>query len=228
MTYPLRLADLPTEERPRERLLAYGAEALSNTELLALLIGGGVAGQNALDLAARVLVLGQGSLRQLRSLSVEELSAVKGIGEARAARLKAAVELGRRVAAGEGRRPIVKCPGDAHDVVKEDLKYQDREHFRIIMLNTKHHVLCTEVVSIGSLASSIVHPREIFKTAIRRNAAAVILAHNHPSGDPTPSPEDLEVTRRLTEAGSLLGIEVLDHIIVGDNSYTSLREQGLI
>ncbi|MCL5676761.1 MAG: DNA repair protein RadC [Firmicutes bacterium] len=231
--YRLTVKDLPPGERPRERLASLGAAALSEAELLALLLHTGTAGASALDVARGLLGLGQDpgdavrSLEYLASAPLEELAALKGVGLAKAARLKAALELGQRLAAARGKRPAIRRPEDAAQLVMDSMRHLDREHFQVLYLDTKHRVLGVEEVSVGHLSASLVHPRELFKGAIRRSAAAVILVHNHPSGDPTPSAEDLDLTARLAEAGRILGIDVLDHIVIGDNQYASFRERGL-
>jgi len=145
------------------------------------------------------------------------------------AQLKAALELGRRLSS-EVSKPkfMVKSPEDVYHFLREKMRYYDREHFKAVFLNTKHHVITVETISVGSLNSSLVHPRELFKNSIKRSAAALILAHNHPSGDPTPSIEDIEITRRLVEVGNIIGIQVLDHIVIGESSFVSLKEQGVI
>lgn len=207
---------------------AAGPGALSSAELLAIILGSGSIRESALDLAHRLLQ-GQNGLRWLAEVSFEELCAVKGIGPAKAAQVMAAVELGKRLSClGQGIRPTVRSPQDVCNFVMEEMCYLDREHFRAVILNTKNQVLAVETISVGSLNSSLVHPREVFKPALLRSAAAVILIHNHPSGDATPSNEDLEITRRLVEAGQLLGITVLDHIIIGDHVFTSLKERAVI
>ncbi|NLC38684.1 MAG: DNA repair protein RadC, partial [Clostridia bacterium] len=187
--------------RPREKMQTQGPEALSNGELLAILIRVGNRSESALDLANRLLAQA-GGLRFLVETSIEELSKIKGIGLAKASQIKAAVELGRRIALDPGEmRPVIRSPEDVASLLMEKMRFLDREHFQVLTLNTKNQVLGIKTAFIGSLNSSIVHPREIFKEAIKRSAAALILVHNHPSGDPSPSPEDLDVTRRLQEAG---------------------------
>lgn len=219
---------MPAELRPRERLFSEGPEALTAAELLAVLLRTGTDALSAVDLAT-VLLTQAGGLSALAESSVEELCSVRGIGPAKVAQIKAAVELGRRLATGSGvAKPAVKSPADVFNLVKERMRYYDREHFKAIFLNTKHQVITIETVSVGSLNSSLVHPRELFKNSIKRSAAALILVHNHPSGDPTPSPEDADITRRLAEVGNIIGIQVLDHIIIGDNKFISLKEQGII
>lgn len=223
-----RLKDLPEELLPRERLYQLGPEMLSNKEVLAILLRTGLKGENVLDFAERLLTEA-GGLAGLARMSVHELTQLHGLGEAKAAELKAALELGRRsVSADPMTRPVINSPQDIAHLVMEEMRYLDREHFRIVSLSTKNHVLGISSISVGSLNSSLVHPRECFKEAIRRNSNAIILLHNHPSGDPTPSREDLEVTRRLADGGQILGIEVLDHVIIGDNRYISLKERGIL
>ena len=226
--YRLTIKEMAAESRPRERLSAHGAEVLSDAELLAILLRSGTATATAIDLAHQLLTR-FGGLRGLMEAALEELQAVKGVGLAKAAQVKAALELGRRAAGRPGdKRPAVRTPDEAAGLVMEEMRYLDREHFRAILLNTKNRVLAVERVSVGTLNSSSVHPRELFKNAIRKSAAAMILVHNHPSGDPSPSRQDLDLTRRLVESGEIIGIRVLDHIIIGDNRFTSLKAQGLV
>lgn len=231
MEYRLTLKDLPAEERPRERLWKYGPEVLSNAELLAIIIRTGNRNETALALAQRMLSeLGQGEgLNFLVDATVEELTKVKGISMAKACAIKAAVELGKRIGGIKSTGKVfIRSPRDVANLLMNEMRYLKKEYFRTIQLNVKNQVLAVEDISVGSLNSSIVHPREVFKGPIRRSSAAIILIHNHPSGDPSPSREDIEVTRRLYEAGKLLGIDVLDHIIIGDGIYTSLKEKGII
>lgn len=223
-----RLKDLPAELLPRERLFQYGPEALSNREILAIILRTGVKGENVLDFAERLLIEA-GGLAGLARLTVHELTQHHGMGNAKASELKAALELGRRSVSSDPLvRPIINSPQDIAYLVMEEMRYLDREHFRVVSLSTKNHVLGISSISVGSLNSSLVHPRECFKEAIRRNSNAIILLHNHPSGDPTPSREDIDVTRRLSDGGQILGIEVLDHVIIGDNRYISLKERGIL
>ncbi|NLP43952.1 MAG: DNA repair protein RadC [Peptococcaceae bacterium] len=223
-----RLKDLPEDLLPRERLHQYGPETLTNKELLAILLRVGVKGENVLDLAERILIEA-GGLSALTKLTVHELAQIHGVGPAKAAQVKAALELGKRsVCADPVTRPVINSPADVADLVMEEMRVLDREHFRIMHLSTRNNVLGIIPVSVGSLNSSIVHPRECFKEAIRRNASHIILLHNHPSGDPAPSKEDIEITGRLVEGGKLLGIQVIDHVIIGDKRYVSFKERGLI
>ncbi len=227
MTYPV-MRELPPEQRPRERMLKEGAANLSDIDLLAIMLRTGTARASAMELAAELL----GRFRDLRALAqatIEELSELKGVGPAKAVQVKAALELGKRLAALPAEeRPVIRCPEDVCALVMEDLRDRDREYFQALLLNTKNQVLARETISIGTLNSSMVHPRELFKIAIRRSAASVILVHNHPSGDPTPSREDISLSKRLVEAGEIIGIDVLDHIVIGDNRFTSLKSKGLI
>jgi DNA repair protein RadC len=167
------------------------------------------------------------ALSRLATMTVAELQGLPGVGLAKAARLVAGVELGRRVCEGRNEREAVKSPSDVYRFFGQRLRHLDREHFMAVLLDTKNRILATELISIGSLDSSLVHPRELFKAAVRHSASAVILVHNHPSGDPAPSSADLACTKRLAEAGRLLGIEVLDHVIIGDGQYVSFRERGI-
>jgi DNA repair protein RadC len=217
---------LDADEAPRERLMRLGPQALRNDELLAVVMQTGNRQASVYELAARVLQA-VGGLYGLLEAPVEELMTIPGIGAGKALQLAAAVELGRRIV----RKPTgvkrqIRSADDAAEYVMDRLRYLKKEHFLTLHLDTKHCVIGEEVVSVGSLDSSIVHPREIFKLAVRRSASAILCVHNHPSGDPTPSPEDVLVTRRLCEAGRLLGIDVLDHIVVGDGRYTSLKAMG--
>jgi DNA repair protein RadC len=221
------IKDLPAEERPRERLEKYGAQSLSNAELLAILLRTGTHGLSALDLATTILAQFQ-TLDELAAAGIGELSQIKGLGQSKAVQILAAFELGRRLQVSEvlqsGR---VSSPGKVAELVMPRLRFLKQEHFLAIHLNTKNRVLAIETISIGTLDSSLVHPREVFRAAIKNSCASLILVHNHPSGEPYPSNEDLNITRRLKESGELLGIPVLDHIIIGGNKYISLREEGL-
>lgn len=226
--YHLTIKDMPADLRPRERLIREGAQILTDVELLAILLRTGSATVTVLELANIVLAHFNG-LRALVQASIEELSDIKGMGPAKAAQVKAALELGKRLAANTfGERTVIKTPDDAVNLVMEEMRHLDREHFRVLLLNTKNRVLSHEVISIGTLNASTVHPRELFRNAIKRSAAALILVHNHPSGDPSPSKEDIDVTKRLLEAGHIIGIEILDHLIIGDNKFTSFKAKGLM
>jgi len=226
--YSVRIRELPSEERPRERLMHYGADALSTAELLAILLRTGTGQRSAVNLAEHLLKEFHG-LRGLAGATLDELQKVNGIGEAKATEIKAAIEFGRRlVAASPEERRKIRSPRDVYDLLGPGLRDEKREHFIAVLLDTKNGVIRQRTISVGDLSSSIVHPREVFTEAIRNSAASIIVAHNHPSGDPAPSPEDAAVTRRLVEAGNLLGIEVLDHIVLGDGRWASLKEKGLM
>lgn len=227
-SYHTRIRELPSDERPRERLWKYGADTLSTAELLAILLRTGTERMSAVDLANHLLSE-NGNLRGVAAMTVEEMAGVHGIGPAKAAQIKAAIEFGRRlVSASPEERPRITSPRDVYNLLCPTLRDEKREHFIALLLDTKNGVLRQHTVSVGDLSSSLVHPREVFVEAIRRSAASLIVAHNHPSGDPTPSPEDAAVTRRLQEAGELLGIDLLDHIVLGDNRWISLKEKGLM
>lgn len=222
------LSSVPVVELPRERMMNQGLDALSNVELIAILLRTGSSGESVMNLANRVL--GQvGGIREFLDTSLEELIKVKGIGTAKAIQLLAGIELGRRVAKTTPQeRWAIRSPEDVSKLMMEEMRHLTQEHFVCLFLNTKNQVIAQHTIFIGSLNSSIVHPREVFKEAIRRSSAAIICLHNHPSGDPTPSKEDIEVTKRLISVGQIVGIDVLDHVIIGDGRFYSLKEKGLI
>jgi DNA repair protein RadC len=217
--------DLPLSERPRERLLKLGSEALSAQEILALILGRGIKGESVIGISQKLLSR-FGNLKGVANASVEELTQTRGIGPAKAAQIKAALELSKRLEAdaGESPKPILKSPEDVAAVVRSQLKGKKKEHFLVLCLDTRNRLINCKPVSIGSLDTSIVHPR---KEAVSSSAASVIFVHNHPSGDPEPSKEDVELTKRLAKAGEIIGIDVLDHIIVCDKSYLSLKAKNL-
>jgi DNA repair protein RadC len=219
--------DLPLSERPRERFARLGPEALSDQELLACLLGRGISGESVLVSAQRLLAA-FGTVQGVGEASVEQLAAVHGIGAAKAIQLKAAVELARRAVPPAGDRPVIDGVEPAAALLRPHFLGKQKEHVVALLLDNRHRLIRLAPVAVGSLSASLVHPRELFKEAIAASAAAVIVAHNHPSGDPDPSEHDLELTRRLVQGGTLLGIEVLDHLIVGSSSIVSLRELGII
>ena len=221
--------DLPLSERPRERLLKLGSEALSAQEILALILGRGIKGESVM-VTSQKLLSRFGNLKGIANASVEELSEIKGVGLAKAAQIKAALELSKRLEgdAGERQKPMVKSPEDVVKIVKSQLKGKKKEHFLVLCLDTRNRLINCKSVSMGSLDTSIVHPREVFKEAVSSSAASVIFVHNHPSGDPEPSKEDVELTKRLVKAGEIMGIDVLDHIVVCDRSYLSLKAKNLL
>ncbi|WP_202630819.1 RadC family protein [Pallidibacillus pasinlerensis] len=222
------IKDFPKDERPRERFIKHGPESLSNQELLAILLRTGTKAESVLQLAQRLIKEFEG-LRMLKDATLEELTKIKGIGEAKAIQILAAVELGRRInSLSNEERYSIRSPEDGANYVMEEMRFLNQEHFVCLYLNTKNQVIHKQTVFIGSLNASIVHPREVFREAFRRSAASIICIHNHPSGDPTPSREDIEVTRRLKECGRMIGIEILDHIIIGDKRFVSLKEKGYL
>ena len=221
------IRDLPVGERPRERLERYGAEALSTAELLAIILRTGVGGQSVLELATALLAK-YGGLAGLARAGFHELQAEKGIGPAKVTQLKAALELGRRLLlTSPDERPQVRSPADAANLLLLEMSLLEQEHFRVILLDTRNRVMAVPTVYVGSLNTSFIRVSEVFREAVKQNSAAIIIVHNHPSGDPTPSPDDVMVTKQIVEAGKLLDIEVLDHLIIGQNRFVSLKERGL-
>ncbi len=226
--YRPRITDLPSADRPRERLAEVGAGSLSNGELLAILLRIGAKGENAVRLAERMLGQLDG-LAGLHRASYNDLCSVKGIGPAKAAQLKAALELGERIArSGPVERRVISSPADAANLVMYELSALDQEYLYVIHLDTRNRVLGPPLeVYHGSLNTSLIRVGEVFREAVKVNAAGIIVVHNHPSGDPSPSPEDVAVTRTLVEAGKLLDIDVLDHLVIGQHRFVSLKERGL-
>jgi DNA repair protein RadC len=222
----MMIRDVHIADRPRERLIRQGADSLSNQELIAILLRTGTRQESVLVLANRILSSFD-KIQDLKDATIEEMMQVKGVGQAKAVQLLAAAELGKRLYRkhSEGRYTI-KSPEDAAAYLMTDMSSLNQEHFVVLFLNVKNEILHKQTIFIGSLSSSIVHPREIFREAVKRSAASIIVAHNHPSGNPSPSPEDIEVTKRLIEAGSIMGIELLDHVIIGDHKFLSLKEKG--
>lgn len=216
------------EDRPREKLGRMGASALGDNELLAIVIGGGTAGTGAVGLAT-ALLSSCGGLHGLLRASRDELLRMKGLGEARSAQVLAAIEIGRRVLASRPHeRRQIASPRDAAELLMPEFSARPVEQFGLLLLDTRHRVIRTTVVSIGSLDAAAVQPREVFRQALMASAAAVVLFHNHPSGDPQPSGEDVELTRRMAAAGVLMGIGVIDHVVLGDGRYCSLKESGYL
>ncbi|HEY70271.1 MAG TPA: JAB domain-containing protein [Anaerolineae bacterium] len=222
-----RITDLASADRPRERLAMHGATALSNAELIAILLRSGIEGKNALQMA-QTLILQFGGLTGLHRASYEEICAFRGIGPAKASQLKAAIELGNRFAiATPDEQPIIQSPEDAASLLLYEMGALEQEHLRVLLLDTRNRLMRIVEVYHGSLNSSLVRIGEVLREAVRSNAAAVIVAHNHHSGDPTPSPEDVALTRSIVDAGKLLDIEVLDHLVIGKARFVSLKTRGL-
>jgi len=225
----MSIKHLPEEERPIEKALHRGIETLSNGELLALILKTGNSNQSAMGLAENIMKVLDGGLSGLLNATPQELMGMKGIGKSKACALSAVGELAKRIYLKPIREKyLVDCAQDVAGFFMEELRYEKKEHFRILMLNAKGAVIGAEGISIGGLTSTAVHPREVFSPAIRKNASTIVLVHNHPSGDPTPSSEDVALTKRIQGAGKLIGIKVLDHVIIGDGRYVSLLGEGYI
>ena len=225
----LKIKDMPNNERPKEKLLTYGAEVLSNSELLAIILRTGTVGENVLELSNRLLSELEG-LDGILSATFDDITSIKGIKDAKASQILALSELFKRFRTLKAMRKDVKItsPKDIADLLMGEMNDLNQEVLKVILLNTKNIVIGTRDVFKGSLNTSIVHPREIFKQAINKNSASIIICHNHPSGDPTPSQEDINITLRIKECGNIIGIKLLDHIIIGKNKFISLKEKGLI
>jgi len=222
------IRDYAKNDRPRERLINDGPESLSTQELLAIILRTGTKNESVLQLSNQILKHFDG-LRMLMNASVEEMISIKGIGITKAIQLLASFELGKRINRLQFEdRYSIKSPDDCAKYMMDEMRFLQQEHFVCLYLNTKNQIIARETIFIGSLNASIVHPREVFKEAFRRSAASIICLHNHPSGDPTPSREDIDVTKRLVECGKIIGIELLDHIIIGEHKYVSLKEKGYV
>lgn len=223
------IKDIPLNDRPREKMASVGAQALTDAELLAILIRTGTSDKSALDIAGDMTADG-GLYKHLAGITkINELTNIKGLGQAKAATVLAALEIGRRIASA---RPLdkisVRSPQDVAAYLMPRMRYALKEQFVVLLLNTKNKIIGMEIISEGTLNNSVVHAREVYKPALLQNAAAIIVAHNHPSGEPQPSIEDIKATRMLSESGKILGIPLLDHLIVGDGSYYSFQEQGAL
>ncbi|MGE5473388.1 MAG: RadC family protein [Ignavibacteriales bacterium] len=227
----LRIKDIPEDERPYERLVKYGAQALSNAELLAIIIKTGTKEETSLGVAQRLLKLDEESegLTFLNSIAFEELQSIKGIGKVKAIQIKAIVELSNRLYANrKNGRVVVTTPEDVSRIVMQEMRCLKQEELRVLVLNSKNTVLKTHVAALGGLNTSAIEAREVFKEAVRSGAAGIILVHNHPSGDPQPSKEDILFTKKIAGGAQTLGIKMLDHIIIGDGIFVSFKEKNLI
>ena len=228
LTTNLKIKDYHEADRPRERFIRQGSNSVSNQELLAILLRTGTREESVLMLANRILMYFE-KIQQLKYATLEELMSVKGVGEAKAVQLLAAIELGKRITLKEhDSRYTIRSPEDAAKLLIPEMSSLQQEHFVTLFLNTKNQVIHKQTIFIGSLNASIVHPREIFREAVKRSAACILCAHNHPSGSTAPSSEDIDVTNRLLEAGEIIGIELVDHIIIGEDSFLSLKERGYL
>lgn len=225
----ITLKDFPISERPTEKLLSMGPSVLSNSELIAVIIRIGSGNDTAIDLASKLLNQDNRGIAYLANASVLDLTRVKGIGDCKAAQIMAAIELGKRIKRQALHNNIkVSSPEVIANLVMDSMKHLEKEHFDVAILDTKNQIISIDNISIGTLNSSIVHPRDVFNIAIKKSANAIILIHNHPSGDPTPSKEDISITNRLIESGEIIGIKVLDHIIIGNDRFLSMKEEKLM
>jgi len=225
--YQPLIRELPAQERPRERLKKYGAASLSNAELLAIILRTGAASESVLNLSAKLLAR-FGGLSGLAKAGFGELCMERGLAEAKAAQLKAALELGRRLLSTQPEeRLAVRSPEDVANLLQAEMSFLEQEELRLVLLNTKNQVLAISQVYKGSVNTSLIRVSELFREAVRENCPALVVVHNHPSGDPTPSQEDIKITEQIVKAGKLLDIEVLDHLIIGHQRYVSLKERGL-
>lgn len=221
------IKEIPMPERPRERMIKHGAEALSNAELLAILLRTGNHEESVIHLSQRVLIASEG-LKRLKTMSYEELSAIKGIKQAKATVLLALIELAKRLSLPEERKEDVSNPRYVFHLLKEEMAAYEQEHFLALYVDTKCQLITKKTLFIGSLNKTIIHPREIFKHAVKSSAAGVIFVHNHPSGDPTPSPQDIMLTKQMMEVGKMMDIFVYDHIVLGKDRFCSMKERGHI
>lgn len=225
----MKIKALPRSERPVEKAIAKGASALSNSELLAILLGSGTREKSAIGLAEDIISKDKSGISYLAESSVQELMSISGVGQSKAARVVAAVELGKRIStAPRAKRMGVESSEDIARLFIEDMRYEKREIFKALLLNPRGEIISIETVSVGELTSTLVHPREVFSQAVKRSAAGIVFVHNHPSGNPEPSEEDVKTTERLVACGKLLGIVVIDHIIIGDGQYCSMQSLGLM
>lgn len=222
------IKSIPVDDRPQEKLLKYGANNLSNSELIAVILRTGSKEENVVKLAQRILNEDEKGLRNIAEGSIEKYKTFKGINDVKAAQLMAVAEISKRISTLKIEKIKISSPSDAAVVMMEEMRYYKKEYFKIILLDTKNNIKKVSEISIGSLNSSIVHPREVFSEAVINSASSIILVHNHPSGESEPSNEDINLTNRLDECGKILGIKVLDHIIIGDGVFYSFKEEGLL
>jgi len=224
----LTVKEMPLTERPYEKLEKFGPSVLSDAELLAIIIRSGTKNARSIDLAQHVLSLNTRGLAGIHQLSLKELQKVPGIGRVKAIQIKAIAELSTRISKNHALNKIqINSPGSIASIYMEEMRHLQQEHLKIVLLDTKNNIISDKTISIGTVNASLINPREVFIHALKNGAVNVILLHNHPSGDPTPSREDISVTKRMVEASNIIGIELLDHIIIGDGYYTSLKEKGV-
>ncbi len=224
--YSIRMKDIPKDDRPRERLIKYGPSSLSNAELFSIIMGTGNKNENVLMLSTRLL--SRYSLKELSGVSMEELRKIPGIKDAKACKIMAAMEIGKRISSYAEKKMRIHSPKDVVNIVMPEMRGMKRECLKGLYLDSKCGLIKTEILALGGITSNSVMPREVFRASIIYSSPAVILVHNHPSGDPEPSEEDIKFTKHVIDAGKLLGIEVIDHIIIGDGKYASMREMGII
>ena len=225
--YTTMIRDMPQSERPRERLQKYGANALSNSELIAILLRNGSMGESVLNLSTRVISEYKG-LGGVAKASYGELCGLHGIGDAKACQILAAIELAKRLMSlHPDARAVIRSPQDVFNLLSAEMRFFDQEHLRVLLLNTKNEVLSTQEIYKGNVNSAVIRVSEVLRPAIRENCPNIIIVHNHPSGDPTPSPEDIMVTRQIRQCAELMDIELLDHVVIGDQRFVSLKERGL-
>ena len=224
----IKIMDMPQGERPRERLAKYGAEALSNAELLAIILRTGSQGETAVDVGNKLLKMYEGNLRELFTTDVNELSKIKGLGFVKAVQLKACLELAKRIFEYKPEKNQVRSTQDVVNMLMPELRFEKQEKLFAVFLGTKNYLIKRKLVSVGGIDVNVFKPKEILYMAVRENSSAMIIVHNHPSGDPEPSEDDIKITKKLVEAGKVIGIPLQDHIIIGDGTYISMKERGII
>lgn len=225
----MRVKDLPSSERPYEKFEMYGPSTLSDAELLAIIIRSGSRKERSIELAQRILGIKKQGIRGIYDLSLDDLQQVPGIGRVKSIQIKAIAELSKRISKYNAEAKLkISSPGSIATLYMEEMRYLQQEHLKIVFLDTKNQIITDKFLTVGTVNASLINPREVFIQALRHNAVHVILLHNHPSGDPAPSREDISITRRVIEAGDIIGIKLLDHIIIGDGNYISLKERGII
>ncbi|QUI23331.1 DNA repair protein RadC [Vallitalea pronyensis] len=225
----MRVKDLPSSERPYEKFETYGPSALSDAELLAIIIRSGSRKERSIELAQRILGITEQGIRGIYGLSLDDLQQVSGIGRVKSIQIKAIAELSKRLSKYNAETKLkISSPGSIATLYMEEMRYLQQEHLKIVFLDTKNQIIADKFLTVGTVNASLINPREVFIQALRHHAVHVILLHNHPSGDPTPSQEDIAITKRIIEAGDIIGVRLLDHIIIGDGHYISLKERGIV